>query len=46
MQFFNESINLLDKRDKNKEKQPSVIKEFIKAKYNKLCPRITWTKTE
>jgi hypothetical protein len=35
---------LFDKRDKNKEKQPSIIKEFIKAKYNKLCPRITWTK--
>jgi len=25
-----------------KEKQPSIITEFIKAKYNKYCPKIDW----
>lgn len=25
-----------------KEKKPSIIKEFIKAKYNKYCPKIDW----
>ena len=25
-----------------KEKQPSIIKEFVKAKYNKYCPKIDW----
>ena len=25
-----------------KEKESSVIKEFIKAKYNKYCPKINW----
>lgn len=27
-----------------KEKRPSIIVEFIKAKYNKYCPRIEWDK--
>lgn len=27
-----------------KEKQPSIITTFIKAKYNKYCPKIEWTK--
>lgn len=27
---------------KIKEKRPSIVKEFIKAKYNKYCPRIEW----
>jgi hypothetical protein len=26
-----------------KEKQPSIITEFVKAKYNKYCPKIDWT---
>lgn len=26
------------------EKSPSIIKEFIKAKYNKYCPKIDWKK--
>lgn len=25
-----------------KEKEPSIIKEFVKAKYNKYCPKIDW----
>ena len=25
-----------------KEKEPTIIKEFIKAKYNKYCPKIEW----
>lgn len=25
-----------------KEKQPSIVKEFIKAKYNNYCPKIDW----
>ena len=25
-----------------KEKEPSIIKEFAKAKYNKYCPKIDW----
>lgn len=25
-----------------KQKEPSLIKEFIKAKYNKYCPKIDW----
>lgn len=25
-----------------KEKEPSIIKEFVKAKYNKYCPKIEW----
>lgn len=25
-----------------KEKHPSIIKEFVKAKYNKYCPKIEW----
>ena len=25
-----------------KPKQPSIITEFIKAKYNKYCPKIDW----
>lgn len=25
-----------------KEKQPSIIAEFVKAKYNKYCPKIDW----
>jgi hypothetical protein len=28
--------------DPVKEKQPSIIKEFVKAKYNKYCPKIDW----
>jgi hypothetical protein len=28
--------------DEPKEKQPSIIAEFVKAKYNKYCPRIDW----
>ena len=27
---------------KPKEKQPSIITEFVKAKYNKYCPKIDW----
>lgn len=29
-----------------KEKQPSVVIEFIKAKYNKYCPKIDWDETQ
>lgn len=25
-----------------KEKQPNILKEFVKAKYNKYCPQIEW----
>ena len=25
-----------------KEKEPNIIKEFVKAKYNKYCPKIDW----
>lgn len=25
-----------------KEKKPSILVEFIKAKYNRYCPKITW----
>jgi hypothetical protein len=39
-------VYLLEKINKNKEKQPNIVKEFVKAKYNKLCPRITWTKND
>lgn len=28
--------------DPVKEKQPSIIKEFVKAKYHKYCPKIDW----
>lgn len=28
--------------DEPKEKQPSIITEFVKAKYNKYCPKINW----
>jgi hypothetical protein len=28
--------------DEPTEKHPSIIKEFIKAKYNKYCPKIDW----
>jgi hypothetical protein len=28
--------------DKPREKQPSIITEFVKAKYNKYCPKIDW----
>lgn len=28
--------------DEPKEKQPSIIAEFVKAKYNKYCPKIDW----
>jgi hypothetical protein len=27
---------------KPEEKQPSIITEFVKAKYNKYCPKIDW----
>src|SRR5688572_21873594 len=26
----------------SKKKEPSILVEFIKAKYNKYCPKITW----
>ena len=29
-----------------KEQEPSIIKEFIKASYNKYCPRIEWTRND
>jgi apolipoprotein N-acyltransferase len=28
-----------------KEKQPSIVVEFVKAKYNKYCPKIDWDET-
>ena len=28
--------------DEPREKQPSIIAEFVKAKYNKYCPKIDW----
>ncbi len=28
--------------DEPKEKQPSILIEFVKAKYNKYCPKIDW----
>jgi hypothetical protein len=38
---------LLDKYSElKKENKSNIIKEFIKAKYNKLCPRITWSKND
>lgn len=34
---------LLKKRNKQiVEKQPSIVAEFIKAKYNRYCPKIDW----
>jgi hypothetical protein len=39
-------IDKYKERKRHKEKQPNIIKEFVKAKYNKLCPTITWDKTE
>lgn len=36
-------VNHLVKPQKNKkEKKPSIIKEFVKAKYNRYCPKIDW----
>lgn len=29
-------------RERNKEKNPSIVSEFIKAKKNKYCPKINW----
>lgn len=31
-------------KSKSKEKSPNIFKEFIKAKYNKYCPKIDWKK--
>lgn len=28
------------------EKQPNIIVEFVKASYNKYCPRIEWTRND
>lgn len=36
------TIGKIKDKQYNKEKQDSVVKEFIKAKYNKYCPKITW----
>lgn len=33
---------LLGNLNKIKVKQPSIITEFVKAKYNKYCPKIDW----
>jgi hypothetical protein len=35
-------IYLANREEKITVKEPSVIKEFIKAKYGKYCPRINW----
>lgn len=32
----------MNKTSPYKEKRPSIIVEFIKAKYNKYCPKINW----
>lgn len=32
----------LAERKKTKVKQPNIITEFVKAKYNKYCPKIDW----
>jgi len=36
-------INSYRKRYSETKSEPGLIKSFIKAKYNKLCPRIEWT---
>jgi len=33
--------SIFEKRQNN-DKEPSIISEFIKAKYNKYCPKIDW----
>jgi len=35
-------IKYLSKIKSSKVKQPSILSEFIKAKYNKYCPKIDW----
>jgi len=38
-----ELIRYLNKRtNKSERKQSNIIIEFVKAKYNKYCPQITW----
>lgn len=32
----------LGERKRTKIKQPSIITEFVKAKYNRYCPKIDW----
>jgi hypothetical protein len=31
-------------RSRSKQKSPNIFKEYIKAKYNKYCPKIDWKK--
>ena len=31
-----------EKRTPQEEKKPSIVIEFVKAKYNKYCPQIDW----
>lgn len=35
-------VNWLSSQNYNSEKKPSLLKEFIKAKVNKYCPKINW----
>lgn len=34
--------NNKNRPDKNIDKSPNIVKEFIKAKYNRYCPKIDW----
>lgn len=34
------------KEKRSYKSKPNILKEFIKAKYNKHCPQITWVKTK
>lgn len=40
------AILLVVKSSKKKHKKPSLLKEFIKAKYHKYCPKIEWINEE
>lgn len=33
---------IIEHKKKNSYKSPNIVKEFIKAKYNKYCPKIDW----
>ena len=39
---YDENGNWIPYEDRLTGKRPNIILEFIKAKYNKYCPKIDW----
>ncbi len=39
-------VGWLKDKNEGKEKSPNILVEFVKAKYSKYCPQITWIKTK